>query len=143
MTAKRKRLLIGVGVCVCLILAVTAPLMWRAWKHGVKFERDFDGFSSAIISRDFQAAYDGADAAFKAATPYAEFLNIHERLAGRFGQLRAITHTQTIVEGKGDPMQWLASTDVTLRFDGGSAKLRYWFCESAGHWRLVGFRPIE
>ncbi len=143
MTSKQRRWLIVAGAAACLILALTTPLMVRAWKQGGRFEQAFQDFSSAIQSQDFQLAYENADPAFKAATTYPEFLGIHRDLTRRLGSLKTISHTRTIVDGKGDPMQWVASTDATLQFAQGSARFRYSFRESAGKWRLLGLRPLE
>jgi hypothetical protein len=117
--------------------------MVQAWKHGIRFEQSFENYSSALLGKDFKSAYDGADPDFKTTTSYTEFLAIHQSLIHRFGDLKTIKHTRTIVEGKGKPIQWLASTDATLQFAGGSARFRYSFRESVGDWRLLGFTSLE
>ena len=138
-------MLIRVGLCVAgavlaLVFMLTGPIMLDAWQHDRAFGRTFELYSSHLMSHDLAAAYEMGDTEFKAAVTNAAFQNMHQDMTSKFGQLKRITHTRTIVDGKGKPMLWIANTDATLEFAGGAVKLRYVFQESDNAWRLHGFR---
>jgi hypothetical protein len=143
MTPKKRKAAKIIGAGVVLILLITSPLMWRAVRQTREFNRAFQAYSLNLRSGNLEAAYSLADPDFKAATSYADFLQIHRSLVDKFGELAAVTQQSAVVEGQGSPADWLAVTKARLQFQRGAVEFKYSFHFTDGTWKLHGFERVE
>lgn len=144
-TMKRKegRILKIGGAVAAIILAITCPLLVKAYRQMREFNRAFDGYATAIQRGSFPSAYSMADAEFKRVTPYSEFEHIHRSFLRDYGELVAVTKGRSVVEGRMSPPQEVAVTNAILKYQHGTVRLKYSFRVSNGTWRLLGFERTQ
>jgi len=52
----------------------------------------------------------------------------------------SVQRRQTVVEGRGKRLRWVAVTAAALMYSNGSVSVTYEFHFDSGEWRLYGFR---
>jgi hypothetical protein len=126
-----------------VILAYTEPGMREVHRQHQAFNAAFQQYSSAILARDYPAAYSLGGREFRAVLSQSDFAKEQQELESRLGILESASVAKLEIRGSGDPAQWIAKVQELRHYKNGNLYLRYEFRFEDGQWRLFGYQEDE
>jgi hypothetical protein len=76
------------------------PVTIVAWKQRSGFESAFREYTEALIRVDYVRAYALSDPAFRAVTPYEQFVAQQAWFVSTFGRLKSVDQGETVVHSE-------------------------------------------
>lgn len=129
-----QKLLIAASVVVglgCIAALSSVLLQFRG------ANRVFDGFTDALISKNYTAAYQFTAPEFRAAANYDDFVKVNRDLTDRMGELKKVETNQSDVNEHHDG--WVGVIDAELTFAKGDLEFKFKLKKENGVWKIFGY----
>jgi hypothetical protein len=129
----RRKLLVAFGVLIgSAMVVIPSGLFWELHEANTAFR----GFTGALIAKQYERAYDFTSPALRATADYATFVNVHDGLTLRMGNLESVEINKSEVNERKDG--WYATLDACLVFDHGS--LPFVLKKAGRSWEIYNYR---
>jgi hypothetical protein len=129
----RKRILASLAALFLLSVVTTAPfLFWQLHEASSSLH----SFGDALAAKDYQKAYELTDPGFQEFSSFEAFLNAHEGLTTRFGNLKSLSWSTLNV--KKQESYWYATADVDLQFERVMVPFTF-VLKKSNQWRVYSY----
>lgn len=129
-----RKALITLAILIGATMVVILPgVFWELHQANVAFR----SFSEALISGQYERAYDFAAPELRSTTDYASFVKVHESLNTRMGSLEHVETSHSEVQDKTDG--WYATIDAQLVFVRGSLPFVFVLRKHNHSWEIYSY----
>jgi Protein of unknown function (DUF3887) len=102
--------------------------------------RAFNGFTDALIAKNYAGAYQYTAPEFRAATDYDAFVRIHRGLIDRMGDLKSVEASQGETNEHHDG--WYGTVNADLTFAKGDLQFSFTLRKESGVWKVYSYHEL-
>jgi hypothetical protein len=117
----------------------TAPELIKAIKQRDVVERTFSEYADAIVTGNWQSAYDRGGNDFRAATPFDNFVSSLVGLQRKYGKLLSVKQKGLELHVYRSPEKQIARISADHQYEKRTISFVYEFHFEDGRWALYGF----
>jgi hypothetical protein len=130
----RRKVLTSLAILIFIPILVIAPgLFWELHNANDCLR----GFGDALVSKQYEQAYDMTAPEFRTSADYSTFLKVHRDLTLRMGELRKVEVGDSEVKDRADG--WYGTVDADLVFDRGTLSFVFVLKKAQGGWRIYSY----
>jgi hypothetical protein len=132
-TKKKKAIVIIIAISFLIIVPISTNLFWEIHKANEVFRT----FQNALISKDYQAAYNLTTPALKANVDYAAFVKVQDGLKIRVGSLQGFDISESAV--RNNENGYFSTIRTNLVFERRQLPFIFVLKKESGHWLIYSF----
>lgn len=133
-TIRRKTLVAFLTLAVVAMLAILPGVFWELHESN----KALRGFSDALVSKQYERAYEYTSPELRAVTDYPAFVKVNDGLTLRMGDLKNVEVSQSEVKDKSDG--WYGTADVQMNFTRGSLTFTFTLKKEKNAWKIYSYR---
>ena len=131
---KRKKIIVSVLVATAIPMAIVFAGLFLKLHEA---DKAFGNFSGALVAKNFGEAYALTSPELRATTDYKSFVEIHQGLNSRFGDLNRIAVDQSEVKDEGDA--WYATVNAEMIFPRGHLPFTFILKKEHREWKVYSY----
>jgi hypothetical protein len=129
-------------VWVAAITIFTVPNLVALRKEQISVESVLQAYTDYLIARQFDKVYEICGPDFRSQLSVAKFMEQHEQLRQKYGQLLSVKRQGIKVSGTGDPIFWTAQYSADLKYEQATRRFEFAFRKQDGKWALYGYQEM-
>ena len=133
------KLFLGVS---CLVALLMLPFLIAAIKHKVDVDRSFNELSNALISKNYEQAYNMTGDSFRSTTESATFTSYFSDFEKKFGKLISIERINDNISKSGVSSNWIARIESDLHFEKNDIEVLFEYHLENDKWVIFGMKQL-
>jgi Protein of unknown function (DUF3887) len=143
--SSRRQLFIGLGIAAgALVLGVLVVIVVAGMRLMVgafqEPSKAMTTYTDALIRKDYQGAYKMASPELRAATSFADLVQLHNKLFDQFGALKTVKQTYWHIETKNGMN--CSTIQARFQFERASQMFEFELHEENGSWHVFSYKQL-